>query len=66
MQLRDRTFIFLSLLLSVAPAGAQNSNELLQQSLKDTNVQPSWIYNDLNAGFAEAKKTGKPLLVVFR
>lgn len=25
-----------------------------------------WIYNDLARGFAEAKETGKPLLVVFR
>lgn len=25
-----------------------------------------WIYNDLEAGFAEAEKTGKPLMVVLR
>ncbi len=25
-----------------------------------------WIYNDFNAGFAKAKQTGKPLLVVIR
>ena len=25
-----------------------------------------WIYNDLPAGFAEAKASGKPLLIVFR
>jgi len=25
-----------------------------------------WIYNDLPQGFAEAKRTGKPLLVVLR
>src|SRR6187200_2081546 len=25
-----------------------------------------WIYNDLNRGFAEAKKTGMPLIVVLR
>src|SRR5260221_7098341 len=25
-----------------------------------------WIYNDFKAGFAEAKRTGKPLLVVLR
>ena len=25
-----------------------------------------WIYNDIDRGFAEAKKTGKPLLVVLR
>jgi len=25
-----------------------------------------WIYNDLPTGFAEAERTGKPLLIVFR
>ena len=25
-----------------------------------------WIVDDVNAGFATAKKTGKPLLIVFR
>ena len=38
----------------------------LQTSLKDTGVQGPWYYNDLNAGYAEAAKTGKPLLVTFR
>ena len=27
---------------------------------------PRWIYNDIDAGFAEAKRTGKPLMVVLR
>jgi serine protease Do len=27
---------------------------------------PRWIYNDVDRGFAEAKKSGKPLLVVLR
>ncbi len=26
----------------------------------------AWIYNDLPRGFAEAARTGKPLLAVFR
>jgi hypothetical protein len=38
----------------------------LQRNLKDTNVGKHWIYNDLKDGFAHAKATGKPLLVVFR
>ena len=25
-----------------------------------------WVYNDLSKGFAEAKRTGKPLFVVIR
>ena len=34
-----------------------------QETVKSTGF---WIYNDLNQGFADAQKTGKPLLVVFR
>jgi hypothetical protein len=34
-----------------------------QEAVKSTGF---WIYNDFDEGFAEAKKTGKPLLVVFR
>ena len=26
----------------------------------------TWIYNDLNKGISEAKKAGRPLLIVFR
>lgn len=45
---------------TVAPA------QTVQQALKDVNVDKSWIYNDLNQGIAEAKRTGKPLLVALR
>ena len=38
----------------------------LQENLKDTGLVGSWVYDDLDAGVAEAKKSGKPLLVVFR
>lgn len=34
-----------------------------QETVKSTGF---WLYNDLDQGFAEAQKTGKPLLVVFR
>ena len=34
-----------------------------QETVKSTGF---WIYNDLNQGFSDAQKTGKPLLVVFR
>jgi hypothetical protein len=38
----------------------------LQTGLKDTQVAPHWVYDDLPKGFARAKTTGKPLMVVFR
>jgi hypothetical protein len=47
-------------------AAGGGGNDALKAALKDTEVAPAWVYNDLGAGFAEAKKTGKPLLVVFR
>ena len=44
----------------------EGSKEALKTALKDADIPASWIYDDLNAGFAEARKTGKPMLVVFR
>ncbi len=29
-------------------------------------VDPGWIYDDIDKGYAEARKSGKPMLVVFR
>ena len=37
----------------------------LREALGDT-VTEGWIYEDLAAGYAAARKTGKPLLVAFR
>ena len=49
-----------------APNPPLNAQSDLQRNLKDTNVGTHWIYNDLKDGFAHARATGKPLLVVFR
>jgi len=48
--------------------GAASTQEpgALQKSLADLEPRGAWAYNDLASGFAEAKKSGKPLLVVFR
>lgn len=35
-------------------------------TLKDIDVVGSWVYDDINAGYALAKKESKPMLVVFR
>jgi hypothetical protein len=55
-------------IMAVAALAAfqQGPKEQLRTTLKDTEVQGNWIYDDLDAGFAEARKTGKPLLVAFR
>ena len=40
--------------------------DVLRRELRDTDLVGPWIYDDLEAGYAEARKSGKPLLVVFR
>ena len=37
----------------------------LRDVLKDQKYANGWIYEDINAGYAEATKSGKPLLVCF-
>jgi hypothetical protein len=51
-------------LLAFAPQGGPK--EQLKTALKDDAVKGDWIYDDLPAGYAAAKKSGKPMLVVFR
>lgn len=53
------------LLLAAAFAQADDK-EALRVALKDTALEGEWIYDDLAKGFDEAKRTGKPLMVVFR
>jgi len=45
---------------------APQDKDKLREALKDTELQGTWIYDDLDAGIAEAKKSGKPMLVVLR
>jgi len=59
--------ICLSLLVSSSTSWAAEDRRarVLNDRSEFANRQ-EWIYNDLQKGFAEAKSTGKPLLVVFR
>jgi len=51
----------------LSTAGAQDAaKEQLRVALKDNEVKGDWIYDDLPAGMAAAKKTGKPMMIVFR
>ena len=55
------------LLTGLAAATAQDgSKDAIRKKLKDTNVHPSWIYDDMPAALAAAAKSGKPILAVFR
>jgi serine protease Do len=48
------------------PAFGQTRDEKVRGDREAFDGDGQWIYNDLDAAFAEARKTGKPLLVVFR
>lgn len=52
--------------LALLTAAPPQDKDKLRETLKDTELQGSWIYDDLDAGLAEAKKTGKPMLVTLR
>src|SRR5215475_14553710 len=47
-------------------AGAQTREEKVRNDRKKVEALGLWIYNDLEKGFTEARKSGKPMLVVFR
>lgn len=55
---------------SLACQGSDESrerNERITWNMSQKDVFADfWIYGDLQAGFAKAKKTGKPLLVSYR
>jgi hypothetical protein len=54
-----------ALVLASAAPQAKNGKEAVRRQLKD-EIVGNWIYDDMPAGFAEARKTGKPILVTFR
>ena len=60
--LRCHVLWMLAILSLVPIAHAQT----LGESLKDIEVAAHWIYDDLPKAVAQAKETGKPLLVVLR
>jgi hypothetical protein len=45
---------------------APQDKDKIREGLKDTELKGTWIYDDLDAGIAESKKSGKPLMVVLR
>jgi len=64
MQQVRQALIAVGVILFLSPSIRAQSE--LQQSLKDLDIAPHWIYDDLPKALAEAKATGKPILMVFR
>ena len=57
----------IALLQSVSPGETVKDREAaVREDRTALEYDARWIYNDFRAGFAKAKQTGKPLLVVLR
>jgi len=54
------------LVLLTAAAAAQDRDTKVRNDRAAFEQRDAWVYNDLDAGLAEARKTGKPVLVVIR
>jgi serine protease Do len=61
-----RTAFLLVLLPCLAFAGAESRDSKVINDRADVLSAGRWIYNDFPKGVAEAKQSGKPLLVVLR
>lgn len=65
-----RTLVLLSVFAAsfwlVTSGAAQDRETKVRNDRKNVEEAGRWIYNDLPKGIAEAKKSGKPLLVIFR
>jgi hypothetical protein len=66
-----KTFRFLCFGLAVAlasldAAAVKDREGAVRKDKATMENDARWIYNDVDRGFAEAKRTGKPLLVVLR
>lgn len=49
-----------------AEGTGKTRDEMVRDDLSDWGDEGEWIYNDLEAGLAEAKRTGKPVMAVLR
>ncbi len=58
--------VLIAILLTADFVSAQTREEKVRGDKAKVEAEGFWIYNDLPRGFAEAKKTGQPLLVVMR
>lgn len=60
------SLITVLLLTSQLLAAPKTREEKVREDKQKVEAEGFWIYNDLQKGFAEAKRTNKPLLVVLR
>jgi len=51
---------------SAAASAKDDTKRELQISLNDNGLQGDWIYDDAGEAFTVAKRTGRPIMLVFR
>ena len=56
----------LLILTTLAAMAAEDRRERVLKDRAEFQTRSDWVYNDLPKAIEEAKRTGKPLLVVFR
>mgnify|MGYP002633136320 FL=1 len=62
----QRLICFLTILSVASLTMAQTREELVRGDKAKVEAEGFWIYNDLPGAFEEARKTGKPIVVVLR
>ena len=64
------TLLSLGILLSSASSQAAQKkitrDQMVRNDVADVGKIEEWIYNDLDKAIAEARRTKKPMMVVFR
>jgi len=60
-----KTISLAALACLVAASPQDSDKDRLRHALGDDLVG-TWVYDDLPAGYAEAKRSGKPLMIVIR
>ncbi len=63
---RSVSLLLVVLCSQLSPVHGQTREEKVREDRRKVESEGFWIYNDLDRGFAEARRTGKPLLVVLR
>jgi hypothetical protein len=67
---RITTLLSLAFILSAASTQAVDKkitrDQMVCKDIADVGKIEEWIYNDLDKAIAEARRTKKPLMIVFR
>ena len=66
MRILIAAVVLLCIAWAVPIASQDEQSQSLQEAIGDDLFGGAWIYEDIEAGYAKAKKSGKPLLVSFR